>query len=177
MAKYSYEFKIDVVLKFLNGKPLPHVAGVADKTILRYAQSWAKIYKEKGPELLRPVVFYRSYTLKEKVAAVKRINKGESMRAVARDLDMESHGTVQKWYDAYRKDGIAGLQYRKGIKPCRSVLETKPMKKKLSNSEREELFALRKRNQILECENDYLKKLSALISKKEGKDIKAKKQK
>ncbi len=48
------------------------------------------------------------------------------------------------------------------------------MKKPLTKDEREELISLRKRNEILEAENDFLKKLSALVSSKEGKDTKAK---
>ena len=54
------------------------------------------------------------------------------------------------------------------------VLENQPMKKQLTKSEREELLALRKRNEILEVENDFLKKLDALVSKKEKKGTKAK---
>ena len=174
MAKYTYEFKLDVVKKYLNNEELPKVKGVSEASIIRYARNWVKIYQDKGPELLEPKIFYRSYTLKDKVKAVRRVLKGESMRAVARDMGMESHSTVRHRVEDYRNAGIAGLQYRKEIKPCTSVKESAPMKRKLTDSEREELLALRKRNQILEAEVCYLKKLKALIAKEEEKDIKAK---
>lgn len=40
--------------------------------------------------------------------------------------------------------------------------------KKLSKSEREELIALRERNEYLEAENLYLKKLDALLQEKKS---------
>jgi len=77
----------------------------------------------------------------------------------------------------YTEHGVAGLQYRKGIKPSTSVVISNPMKKRLTKAEKEELIALRKRNEILEIENEYLKKLDALVSKRERAEAKAKKRK
>ena len=50
-------------------------------------------------------------------------------------------------------------------------------KKELSNNEKAELKALRERNEYLEMENEYLKKLDALVSKREAAEAKAKNQK
>ena len=53
-----------------------------------------------------------------------------------------------------------------------------PKKKaKLTPSEREELEILRARNEYLEAENLYLKKLDALVTKREAAHPKAKRQK
>ena len=46
MGKYSLEFKLEVVKKCIAGESLLKLKGVQDKTILRYAQSRPKIYKE-----------------------------------------------------------------------------------------------------------------------------------
>ena len=92
-------------------------------------------------------------------------------------MGARDHATVRRWCLAYRKDGIAGLQYRKGIKTKTSIELSTPMRKRLSKGEREELLSLRKRNEILELENEYLKKLDALVSKREAEEAKAKKQK
>ena len=45
----------------------------------------------------------------------------------------------------YQKDGIAGLQYKKGIKPCTSVKISTYMKKPLTKDLSEEVKALKKR--------------------------------
>ena len=50
-------------------------------------------------------------------------------------------------------------------------------KNKTSPTEEEELKLLRERNEYLEIENEYLKKLDALVAKREAKQHKAKKQK
>ncbi len=92
-------------------------------------------------------------------------------------MGTKTHSTVRTWYLNYMKYGVEGLKYRKGIKVSTSVEISTPMKKRLSKSEREELLALRKRNEILELENEYLKKLDALVSKREAEEAKAKKQK
>lgn len=90
---------------------------------------------------------------------------------------MRCHSTVRRWYLDYLRNGIAGLQYKKGIKPVTSVEESTKMKKRITRTEKEELISLRKRNEILEIENEYLKKLDALVSKREKEEAKAKKQK
>ena len=56
MAKYSLEFKLEVVKKFIAGESLPKLNGVQDKTILRYAQSRSKIYKEFDKNILDPKI-------------------------------------------------------------------------------------------------------------------------
>ena len=48
-------------------------------------------------------------------------------------------------------------------------------KPKLTVSEKEELILLREKNQYLEMENEYLKKLDALVSKREAAEAKVKK--
>ena len=56
-------------------------------------------------------------------------------------------------------------------------MKKKTKKPKLSISEQEELKLLRERNEYLEMENEYLKKLDALVSKREAAEAKVKKQK
>ena len=56
-------------------------------------------------------------------------------------------------------------------------MKKKTKKTKLSVSEKEELKLLRERNEYLEMENEYLKKLDALVSKREAAEARAKKQK
>lgn len=174
MAKYPKEFKLKCIECLDKSLPLPKYPGVKEQTILRHAQNWRKAHRIKGESVLENTIIYRNYKLQDKIKACKRIMNGESMRNVALDLGMANHSTVRRWFCDYSQYGIAGLQYRKGKKPFTMVLDDKPMKKPLTNSEREELIALRKRNEILEAEIDFLKKLDALVLKKEKKNTKAK---
>ena len=178
MPRYSTDFKLMCIEAYQNKKPLPEVEGVLEKSMRTIVQEWVLLYREFGIQGIETCVFYKNYTLKDKIKAVKLVNKGKSYSEVARLMGCrQGHATIRRWYLAYMKDGIAGLQYRRGIKTSTSVEISTPMKKRLSKSEREELLALRKRNEILELENEYLKKLDALVSKREKEEAKAKKQK
>lgn len=46
MAKYSLEFKLELINRYLNKEHLPRIKGAKEITLIRYAQSCAKIYKE-----------------------------------------------------------------------------------------------------------------------------------
>lgn len=177
MAKYGKNFKLLCINEYEKGKPLPKVEGVLYRSLSRYVQLWRLIYREMGEKGLEDGFLVHNFTVKEKIKAVKLVLKGLSYNEVARKMGMRTHSSVRRWHLAYMKDGVAGLQYRKGIKPSTSVDVSTPMKKRLSKSEREEMLALRKRNEILELENEYLKKLDALVSKREAEETKAKKQK
>ena len=177
MARYDKDFKLRCIKALNEHKPLPKVEGVKDICIVKYAMLWRTNYHEMGEKGIEDGYFQNHFTVKDKIKAVKMVLKGMSYHAVGRKFGMRAHSCVRRWHLAYMKDGVAGLQYKKGIKPSTSVELSTPMKKRLSKSEREELLALRKRNEILELENEYLKKLDALVSKREQEEAKAKKQK
>ena len=177
MAKYDKNFKLICIKAYEEGKPLPQVEGVLDRSLNRYVKLWRLVYREMGERGLEDGFLQHNFTVKEKIRAVKLVLKGLSFSDAARKMGMRTHSSVRRWYLAYMKDGVAGLQYRKGTQPSTSVETSTPMKKRLSKSEREELLALRKRNEILELENEYLKKLDALVSKREKEEAKAKKRK
>ena len=177
MAKFDLDFKLKVIEAYQKREPLPKVEGTKTNSMVRNAQDWTVLYKKFGIKGLDNRIVYKNYTVKDKVRAVRMIQRGKSYREVARIMGATDHATVRRWHLAYMKEGIAGLQYRKGIKVSTSVDVSTPMRKRLSKGEREELLALRKRNEILELENEYLKKLDALVSKREKEEAKAKKQK
>ena len=177
MPKFTVEFKLKCIQAYLNHEPLPKVEGTLERSMRSNVTDWLLLYKEKGIAGISNDVIYKNYTIKDKIKAIKMVQKGKSYSEVGRIMGTKTHSTIRSWYLAYMKDGVAGLQYKKGIKVSTSVDTSTPMKKRLSKGEREELLALRKRNEILELENEYLKKLDALVSKREAEEAKAKKQK
>ena len=177
MAKYDKEFKLKCIKAYEEGKPLPEVDGVLARSLKRYVLGWRLLYKKMGDRGLEDGFIQHDFTVEDKIKAIKMVLKGVNYSEVGRIMGMRTHSCVRRWYIAYMKDGVAGLQYRKGTSPSTSVEVFTPMKKRLTKSEREELLALRRRNEILELENEYLKKLDALVSKREREEAKAKKQK
>ena len=58
----------------------------------------------------------RVYSLELKVAVAERLVKGESVSALHDELGIR-RGVLYRWRDAYRKEGVAGLQRVKGRPP------------------------------------------------------------
>lgn len=150
MPKFSADFKLKCIEAYKNKQPLPKVEGLLERSVIENAKVWTLLYKQFGMVDLECRVTYDNYPVKDKIKAIKLIKKGKSYSEVGRMMSAKTHSTVRRWYLDYMKHGIAGLQYKKGIKVSTSVDISTPMKKRLSKSEREELLALRRRNEILE---------------------------
>ena len=88
---------------------------------------------------------------------------------------------IANWKRKYEQEGFEGLEGTVG-RPRKSEDTTMPKNtdksnkiKKLNKSEREELIELRQRNEYLEAELLYLKKLDALIQQKKSQTKKRQK--
>ena len=171
--KYSWEFKLDCVDKYKNGEyiPTPGMTKSRRDNFLKQVRVWAKAYEDLGVDGLRHSPTNRDWTPEERFALVAKVLAGNSIKSVAKDAHVDS-GQLFKWVRRYDERGMEGLQCRKG-RP--SMKEKKAKKARLSPSEREELKLLRERNEYLEMENEYLKKLDALVSEREAAEAKAKK--
>ena len=113
---------------------------------------------------------------KKRFELVAKVLAGHSIRSVAKNAHIDS-GQLIQWVRRYNEKGMDGLQCKKGRPTKQLVMKKKTKKTKLSISEQEELKLLRERNEYLEMENEYLKKLDALVSKREAAEARAKKQK
>jgi len=78
MAKYDVEFKKKCIKAYQEKKELPKVDGVMSKSMVRYVREWLMLFKEQGEKGLTNDIIYQNYSLKDKINAVKRINKGET---------------------------------------------------------------------------------------------------
>ena len=117
----------------------------------------------------------KKWTLQERFELVKKVFAGHSISGVSKEANINP-GQLYQWIKMYREKGIDGLECRKG-RPTEVPDMPKKKKFKLAPSEKEELELLRARNEYLEAENIYLKKLDALVTKREVAHPKAKKQK
>ena len=142
---------------------------------MRKIREWNDLYDTFGIDGLKHKTFNKDWTKEDRFRIVAQVLGGKTTRQVAAENGV-ANGVVFQWVRRYREKGIDGLDLHKGRKP---KVPTMPKKKKvkLTPSEKEELELLRARNEYLEAENIYLKKLDALVTKREVAHPKAKKQK
>ena len=175
--KYSWEFKLECVNKYKNGEYiiLPR-ALMNRRTFMSHVREWVKNYDDLGIDGLKHSSSNKNWTLENRFELVAKVLAGHSIAFVAKNAHI-SKGQLYNWVRRYNEKGMDGLQCKKGRPTDKIVMNKKTKKSKLSVSEQEELKLLRERNEYLEMENEYLKKLDALVSKREAAEARAKKQK
>ena len=161
--KYSDEFKLALVQEYLAGKNggykiLARKYGVNHN----HLRLWVDAYKANGIEGLIKVT--RTYDGETKIHIVEYMHKNSlSIRQTAALFGVSSPPTIARWERIYYEQGKeALLEERRGQKHM-STKKSKETKKKNIN-ENEDLLAELQR---LRMENEYLKKLNALIQERE----------
>ena len=175
--KYSWEFKLECVNKYKNGEHI-NISGSPGfhHSFMKHVRDWVATYEELGVDGLKHSPTNKNWTPEKRFALVAKVLAGSSIGFVARNAHINS-GQLIQWVRRYNEKGMDGLQCKKGRPIKQIVMKKKTKKSKLSVSEQEELKLLRERNEYLEMENEYLKKLDALVSKREAAEARAKKQK
>jgi len=175
--KYSWEFKLGCVNKYKNGEYI-NTSGSpgVHHNFMNHVRDWVAAYDELGADGLKHSPINKDWTPEKRFELVAKVLAGNSITTVARNAHVNS-GQLYQWVRRYNEKGMDGLRCKKGRPTKRIVMKRKTRKTKLSISEREELKLLRERNEYLEMENEYLKKLDALVSRREAAEAKAKKQK
>lgn len=175
--KYSWEFKLECVNKYKNGEHI-NISGSPGfhHGFMKHVRDWAAAYDDLGVDGLKHSPTNRNWTPEERLELVAKALAGNSISSVAKNAHI-SISQLHRWVRRYDEKGMDGLQCRKGKPAKRFVMKRKTKKTKLSVPEQEELRILRERNEYLEMENEYLKKLDALVSKREAAEARAKKRK
>ena len=168
--KYSDEFKLALVQEYLDGKN-GGFATLANKYGVNRAhlRRWVQAYKANGIDGLTKVI--RTYDGATKIHIVEYMHQNSlSLQQTAALFGVQSPPTVAKWERIYYEEGKeALLEERRGRKHM-SIQKPKETKKKNIN-ENEDLLAELQR---LRMENEYLKKLNALIQEREKSEQKKK---
>jgi len=155
MAKYSIEFKEKVVKHY-------EMNGISD-TLRVYNISTAAVYKwlnqSKSGDFMRKS--NKRYTIQEKLDIIAYLKQNGPMDT-ERKFNI-SHSVFNKWERILHEEGTEALGIeRRGRK------SNKP-KKDVNND-----IDLLEENRLLRMENDYLKKLKALVEKREDQERKSK---
>ena len=175
--KYSWEFKLECVSKYKKGERITFSGTSMQRhNFMSRVKAWAKAYDDLGIDGLKHSLKNKDWTAEKRFELVAKVLVGNSIRSVAKNAHI-NNGQLHQWVRKYNEKGMDGLHCKKGRPTEKIVMKKKTEKSKLSISEQEELKLLRERNEYLEMENEYLKKLDALVSKREAAETRAKKQK
>jgi transposase len=159
---YSTELKLEIVQRYLECtiglKVLAKEYSVTPGDI----QKWRDFYREHGVDAL--CTTNGTYSGDFKVSVVEYMHiTGASLRHTAAHFNIPSKDSIQKWERIYYEEGKEALyDERRGRA---SKMGTKqPRKQKNNVANNEELLT---EVQHLRMENEYLKKLNALIQERE----------
>lgn len=161
--KYSDEFKLQIVREYLEGKSggyriLQEKYGV-DKGQIRL---WVNLYEAGGMEGLIRV--RRTYDGEYKIHVVEyKHEHASSLRQTAVHFGIQNLSTIARWERIYHEEGKEALfEERRGRKRKMSTKNFPKSKKNVNENE-----DLLKEVQRLRMENEYLKKLIALVQERE----------
>ncbi len=168
MSKYDYETKLKIVRENEQGygrKYLSDKYGLKESTI----KNWIHLYEMYGEEALNKSMSKTNYTGEFKLSVLQyRQNHKLSYNETAEHFSIKNPSTIANWNRKYEEGGfesLCGMVGNPKKKGDSDMPKDTNNPKKLNKSEREELIELRERNQYLEAENLYLKKLDALLQK------------
>ena len=177
--KYSYEFKLECVKNYKEGKQNIKPDGVTIRNFRDNVRLWVRLFELYGPDGLKHKQFNKDWTKEERYELVAKVLAGQSCSSVAIEAGI-NNGQLYQWVQKYKQYGLDGLELKHKGRPRKGgyiVTKSKNKPEKLTQSEKEELILLREKERYLEAENAYLKKLTALtVKKKAESSVKAKKQ-
>ena len=159
--KVTKEKKIEII-KLLN-------AGMAYTKIAKLyninkstVNDLKRAYREHGDSALEVKNRHITYTADFKLQIVKRIKEGHGMRDVALKYNLR-HSMIIQWVQKYDNFGYNGLKIDQRGRPKMKKNDNVSSKSVNNLTPKEKVKQLEKENELLKMENEYLKKLDALV--------------
>ena len=166
--RYSKEFKLECVQRYKNGDYIKDPPGVKHRNFHRQLLRWIKIFDSLGETGLE----HNKHTLDigQRIELIKRVEAGESHETVALSAGIYN-GLLIKWHNIYKEKGIDGLKLLKRGRPSMAKQNKEVVNKDPKDMSRDELLEAL---EMATIENEYLKKLSALVQKRKAQEQKKK---
>ena len=174
MAKYTTDFKLSVIEYYLNRHSYKHTAkhfGLDHKAV----EWWVKLYQTHGIDGIKRRSTKAVYDTNFKLNAVQQVLLGKSLTQLSIELNLPQPSLLSNWLKAYQTFGIMGLEPKPKGRKAMSNSKHKASKNQSTNKaepQDDDYAKLLKRLAYLEAENDYLKKLDALIRQKKQNQTK-----
>lgn len=166
MSKLTRENKMEIYKRRLKGETIASLAKSFNvrKSNIEYLIA---LIRKHGYDILRNDK-NRLYSKEFKLQTINRVLiNHESFNSVALDIGLASAGILHNWLSKFKENGYNLIENKKGRKP-KSM--TKPKKNIKVLSEKEKIKKLEEENLYLKAENEYLKKLRALVQERELKE-------
>lgn len=163
MAKLTNEQRIEIYERRLKGETLSSLALEFNININRL-KYLVRLLKKHGYNILRNGK-NRYYSKEFKELIINRVLvKKESITSVAIDIGLSSEGILDNWIKKYKENCYNVIEKKKGRRP-KTMTKIKKSKKTLTKEDK--IKELENKILYLEAENEYLKKLNALVQEEE----------
>ena len=168
--KYSKEFKLECVQRYKNGDYIDTPPGFKVRdNFMGQIRRWVKTFDslgEAGLEHGRPTL-----DICQRIELINQVETGQSYKSVAQSAGIQAELLI-KWHKIYKESGIDGLKLlKRGRKPSMVKTNKDVAKKDPKDMSRDELLEAL---EMATIENEYLKKLSALVQKRKAQEQKKK---
>ena len=169
MSKLKREDKIEIYERRKNGETISSLAKDFDvqESNIKYLIA---LIEKHGYDILRKDK-NRVYSKDFKLQIINRILiSHESVNSVAIDIGLLAPTILHNWLSKFKENGYNVIEKKRGRKP---ESMTKPKKKNdKALSEKDKIKQLEDEILYLKAENEYLKKLRALVQERELKEKK-----
>ncbi len=168
MSKLTREDKIEIYERRKKGETISSLANsfYVSKSTIEYLIA---LIKKHGYDILRNGK-NRYYSKEFKLQTINRVLVNfESVRQVAIDIGLASDEILHNWLSKFKENGYNVVEKKKGRK---SKSMTKPKKSDKILLEKDKIKQLEDEIIYLKAENEYLKKLRALVQERELKEKK-----
>ncbi|WP_203364743.1 IS3 family transposase [Bacillus sp. REN10] len=157
MSKYTVDDKLKAVERYLTSKESYQTIAESMGTVKSSVITWVKLFEAQGIEGFNKD--YTSYSSQFKLDVLNFMNEtGASLRETASTFNISSPGTIYKWDQLLKTEGLGALEPKKKGRPS--------MKKKTNKLAPTEgsVEALQAKIERLEMENAYFKKVEHFSS-------------
>ena len=158
MAKYDYNFKLKVVMSYLDGeggyKFIAKKFGIPN---MAQVQRWVRTYNSLGKDGLKRKNENTVYTVQFKLDVIKYMTiTKSSAQEVANHFGMNNSTLIATWKGQLLNGGVSALSKPKGRPPINMNKNNTPKKNNLTREQE-----LERENELLRAELTFLKKLRA----------------
>ena len=170
MSKFTTEEKLQAVIRYIHGNESLREIAKSIGTVHQVLLRWVKRFENNGEKAF--IKRCTSYTPQFKMDVLNFMTEnGASLDDTAAIFNIPAPSSILVWKNQFQTNGIDALQSKKKGRPSMKKESTKQPKQKPAEGTVE---ALEARIKQLEMENEYLKKLNALVQNKEKSSSKTK---